>query len=215
MVLPSTGMTIPRDCTMRAERCTASVVGVCSGRIFSACRVSIVRLKDQLRIFAVILTAAALAACAQSSVLRDKSASYQAAPEMPAGLNGSAVVRPTARHVAGVRKIHVATGHKKRTRLTRHTGAGSREVASFYSHDSETASGEKFDPQELTAAHRTLPFGTRLRVTNLANGRSVTVRVNDRGPFIRGRTVDVSSSAAEALQMTERGVVNVKLDVVH
>jgi rare lipoprotein A len=120
--------------------------------------------------------------------------------------------------VAGIRKIHVAarhvaTGHK-RARLTRHRGASSREVASFYGHDSETASGEKFDPHELTAAHRTLPFGTRLRVTNLANGRSVMVRVNDRGPFVRGRTVDVSSSAAEALQMTERGVANVKLDVV-
>jgi rare lipoprotein A len=128
-------------------------------------------------------------------------------------------VRPTARRVAGVRTIHgatrhVATGHKKRTRLTRHGGAGSRQVASFYGHDTETASGEKFDPQQLTAAHRTLPFGTRLRVTNLANGRSVMVRVNDRGPFVRGRTVDVSASAAEALKMTERGVVNVKLDVV-
>jgi len=87
-------------------------------------------------------------------------------------------------------------------------------VASFYGHDTQTASGEKFDPGQLTAAHRTLPFGTRVRVTNMANGRSVTVRINDRGPYIRGRTVDVSSSAAEALRMTERGVVNVKLDIV-
>jgi rare lipoprotein A len=71
-----------------------------------------------------------------------------------------------------------------------------------------------FSAYQLTAAHRTLPFGTRLRVTNLANGRSVTVRVNDRGPYVRRRTVDVSSSAAEALRMTERGVANVKLDVV-
>jgi len=87
-------------------------------------------------------------------------------------------------------------------------------VASFYGHDTQTASGEKFDPGQLTAAHRSLPFGTRVRVTNMANGRSVTVRINDRGPYIRGRTVDVSSSAAEALRMTERGVVNVKLDIV-
>ncbi len=87
-------------------------------------------------------------------------------------------------------------------------------MASFYGHDTQTASGEKFDPGQLTAAHRTLPFGTRVRVTNMANGRSVTVRINDRGPYIRGRTVDVSSSAAEALQMTERGVVSVKLDIV-
>ena len=87
-------------------------------------------------------------------------------------------------------------------------------MASFYGHDTQTASGEKFDPGQLTAAHRSLPFGTRVRVTNMANGRSVTVRINDRGPYIRGRTVDVSSSAAQALQMTERGIVNVKLDVV-
>ena len=86
-------------------------------------------------------------------------------------------------------------------------------MASFYGHDTQTASGEKFDPGQLTAAHRSLPFGTRVRVTNMANGRSVTVRINDRGPYIRGRTVDVSSSAAEALRMTERGVVNVKLDI--
>jgi peptidoglycan lytic transglycosylase len=176
-------------------------------------------LKDSLRIFALIVMAATVAACAQSSVVRDRSASFQAAPDTPAGWKSSAVVRPTTRHVAGVRTIHGATrhlaiGHKKHTRLARHQGAGSRQVASFYSHDSETASGEKFDPHELTAAHRTLPFGTRLRVTNLINGRSVMVRVNDRGPFVRGRTVDVSASAAEELKMTERGVVNVKLDVV-
>lgn len=74
--------------------------------------------------------------------------------------------------------------------------------------------GEKYDPNELTAAHRTLPFGTRLRVTNVANGRSVTVRINDRGPFVSGRTVDVSYSAAEKLGIIERGVAKVKMDVV-
>jgi rare lipoprotein A len=205
---------------MHSKRCATVWLGDCSNRVsLRDSFTSTIRLKRCLQVLASWGTAAMLAACAQSSVVRDKSASYQAASETPAGLNRSAVVRPTARHVAGVRKIrvatrHVAIGHKKRTRLTRHRGAGSREVASFYDHDSETASGEKFDPQQLTAAHRTLPFGTRLRVTNLANGRSVTVRVNDRGPFIRGRTVGVSSSAADALQMTERGVVDVKLDVV-
>jgi rare lipoprotein A len=60
-----------------------------------------------------------------------------------------------------------------------------------------------------------MPFGTRLRVTNVANGRSVIVRVNDRGPFIRGRTVDVSSSAAERIGMIDQGVAKVKLDVIH
>jgi rare lipoprotein A len=66
----------------------------------------------------------------------------------------------------------------------------------------------------LTAAHRTLPFGTRLRVTDVDTGRSVTVRVNDRGPFVRGRVVDVSASAAETLGITGKGVAKVKVDVV-
>jgi rare lipoprotein A len=87
-------------------------------------------------------------------------------------------------------------------------------VASFYAEDSATASGEKFDPRQLTAAHRTLPFGTRLRVTNVETGRSVTVRINDRGPFVPGRAVDLSYAAAETIGMVERGVTKVKLEVV-
>jgi rare lipoprotein A len=87
-------------------------------------------------------------------------------------------------------------------------------LASFYSYDPHTASGEKFNEHELTAAHRTLPFGTRLRVTDVDTGRSVTVRVNDRGPFVRGRVVDLSASAAETLGITGKGVAKVKVDVV-
>jgi rare lipoprotein A len=87
-------------------------------------------------------------------------------------------------------------------------------LASFYDEGSQTASGEKFDPDELTAAHPTLPFGTHLRVTNVSNGRSVIVRVNDRGPFVHGRVVDVSRSAAETLKMIGTGVAKVKIDVV-
>ena len=88
-------------------------------------------------------------------------------------------------------------------------------LASFYSEGSGTASGEKLDGRQLTAAHRTLPFGTRLRVTNLSNGHAVTVRINDRGPFVRGRDVDVSYTAAQTLGMTEQGVAKVKLEIVH
>jgi peptidoglycan lytic transglycosylase len=87
-------------------------------------------------------------------------------------------------------------------------------LASFYRHHTRTASGEKFDERELTAAHRTLPFGTRLRVTSVATGRSVTVRVNDRGPFVQGRVVDLSYSAAQEIGMVGRGVTKVKVDVV-
>jgi rare lipoprotein A len=90
----------------------------------------------------------------------------------------------------------------------------SQGLASFYSEDTHTASGEKFDANELTAAHPSLPFGTRLRVTNVNTGKSVTVRVNDRGPYVHGRVVDVSYSAAQALGMVGQGVAKVKLDVV-
>ena len=87
-------------------------------------------------------------------------------------------------------------------------------LASFYRSGLKTANGEAFDPSQLTAAHRTLPFGTKLRVTNLKTGKSVIVRVNDRGPYVAGRIVDVSYSAAESLGMIEQGVANVHLAVV-
>ena len=87
-------------------------------------------------------------------------------------------------------------------------------IASFYSEDRETASGERFDGHGLNAAHPSFPFGTRLRVTNLRNGRSVTVRVNDRGPFVGGRIIDLTSAPAEALGMIDAGLAKVTLDVV-
>ena len=87
-------------------------------------------------------------------------------------------------------------------------------MASFYTEGTQTANGEKFDTNELTAAHPTLPFGTRLQVTNVATGKSVTVRVNDRGPYVHGRVVDVSYAAANALGMVDGGIAKVKLDVV-
>jgi len=74
-----------------------------------------------------------------------------------------------------------------------------------------TANGERFNPSALTAAHRTLPFGTCLHVENLANGRSVDVRVNDRGPYVNGRIVDVSEAAARRLDMLDQGVGHVRL----
>ena len=76
-----------------------------------------------------------------------------------------------------------------------------------------TASGEIFDMRQLTAAHRTLPLGTRLRVANLENGRIVRVRVNDRGPYVTDRILDLSYGAARALDMVERGVARVRLEI--
>lgn len=89
--------------------------------------------------------------------------------------------------------------------------------ASFYNdklHGRETASGEKYDKFALTAAHKTLPFGTKVKVTNLWNGKSVVVKVNDRGPFKEGRIIDVSKAAAIELQMIDAGVVDVRVDVL-
>lgn len=88
-------------------------------------------------------------------------------------------------------------------------------VASYYGPELQgrrTASGERFNKEALTAAHRTAPFGARLRVTNLANGRSVVVRVNDRGPFVRGRIVDVSQGAARQIGMQGRGIARVRVE---
>ena len=92
-------------------------------------------------------------------------------------------------------------------------------IASYYGltdgfHGRRTSSGERMDPWALTAAHRTYPFGTLLRVTNLANGRSVVVRVNDRGPFRRGRVIDVSRAAAKRLGFVSRGLTRVRVEVV-
>lgn len=78
-------------------------------------------------------------------------------------------------------------------------------VASWYALTSKTASGERMDPSKLTAAHKTLKFGTRLKVVNPKNGRSVIVRINDRGPFIKGRELDLSKAAAAKLGFLGKG----------
>jgi rare lipoprotein A len=90
-------------------------------------------------------------------------------------------------------------------------------VASYYArrhHGRRTANGERFDMDQLTAAHRTLPFGTVVRVTDVASGRSVVVRINDRGPYAAGRVIDLSRAAARQLGMLDAGVTKVRLDVV-
>jgi rare lipoprotein A len=147
-----------------------------------------VKFQIGVRVAVVALAAATLAACASSSVVSNKS---------------------------GFRQTSVARAYMAKRRLLAHAKrpVGNYGVASFYD-DTETANGEKFDPQALTAAHPSLPFGTMLKVTNLETGRSVTVRINDRGPFKQGRIVDLSPSAAEKLGMVEQGLAKVRLDVV-
>ena len=89
--------------------------------------------------------------------------------------------------------------------------------ASYY-HDKfegrSTASGEPYRKSKMTAAHRKLPFNTKIKVTNLANNKSVIVRVNDRGPFVKGRIVDVSKAAAKKLDFINQGVTKVKIEVL-
>ena len=96
-------------------------------------------------------------------------------------------------------------------------GFRARGVASYYGpgfHGNLTANGETFDMNAMTCAHLTLPFDTVLRVTNLDNNRQVTVRVNDRGPYVGGRIIDLSKGAAERLGMLEAGTANVLINVI-
>ena len=86
--------------------------------------------------------------------------------------------------------------------------------ASWYQRGRMTASGERFRPNELSVAHRTYPFGTMLRMTNPVTGVSVVARVNDRGPFVKGRSLDVSRAAAERLGMIRRGCMPLRVEVV-
>jgi rare lipoprotein A len=187
-----------------------SYVDVKANRIrIGASMVSAVAVRNVIRLFAVALGGALLAACAQSSVVTKNSEFV--APSREASLQH----HRTASYVTNKR----VASTKKHTPFAPHKNAAGTEIASqglasFYSEGTQTASGEKFDTHELTAAHPTLPFGTRLRVTNVATGRSVTVRVNDRGPYVAGRTVDVSYAAADALGMVGAGIAKVRLDVV-
>jgi len=187
-----------------------SYVDIEANRIhLNAPSVSVAGVRNVIQLFAVALAAASLAACAQSSVVSKIS-------EPPVASRQASLDHNRKTSLATNRRVAVT---KKHTPFAPDKNAGETQVAShglasFYTEGTQTASGEKFDTQELTAAHRTLPFGTRLRVTNVTTGQSVTVRVNDRGPFVPGRVVDVSHAAAETLGMVGGGVAKVKLDVV-
>lgn len=90
-------------------------------------------------------------------------------------------------------------------------------VASFYGgrwNGRRTASGEIFNTSKLTAAHKTLPFGSKVKVTNLSNGKYVVVRINDRGPFIKGRVIDLSYAAFSVIESVNKGITKVKLEIL-
>jgi peptidoglycan lytic transglycosylase len=165
--------------------------------------------RNVARLFAVGFGGALLAGCAQTSVATRNSPSISS-PRQASLQPDRTTPFVTHRRIAVARK-HTPFAAPKDAAAT---PTASQGVASFYTEGTRTANGEIFDTYDLTAAHPTLPFGTRLRVTNVATGRSVTVRVNDRGPYIAGRVVDVSYSAAGALGIIGRGIAKVKLDVV-
>jgi len=104
---------------------------------------------------------------------------------------------------------------KRHSASARHSGGGgSVGVASYYWQRQRLASGGWFNPNAMTAAHKTLPFGTRVRITHLGNGRSVTVTINDRGPYVGGRIIDLSRAAASAINMTGQGVARIRMTVL-
>jgi len=177
-----------------------------SGVSVDALRAAAIASRENIvRTIGLTLAAASLAACAQSSVVSRNSAFVPSTKQ--AAIEHRRETRVAAREPLSVVRRHERSAESE-------AGTKSAGVASFYSEDIETASGEKFDPNQLTAAHPSLPFGTKLRVTNKATGKSVTVRVNDRGPYVPGRVVDVSYSAAQALGMVNSGIANVTLDVM-
>lgn len=158
-------------------------------------------------LLSVTLAAAMLAACAQTSVTTGKfaspSTSRQTASESQIKRTFAAQRDESG---SGRQQTSFAVGgHAKET-----SSGASFGLASTYGEGSQTASGEKFNASELTAAHRTLPFGTRVRVTNHSNGRSVVVTINDRGPFVSGRIIDVTPAAARVLGMSGVAPVTVE-----
>ena len=118
-----------------------------------------------------------------------------------------------AKVFGGAERSKASRGNGTKTAVTS-SGSGESGVASYYWQPQQVASGGTFNPNALTAAHKTLPFGTRVRVTSVASGRSVDVVINDRGPFVRGRVIDLSRRAAQNIGMTGAGIANVRLQVL-
>lgn len=151
-------------------------------------------------------------------VLEGWTADVHAEPARPVAVRDPAW---TAK-VASLTSSSIATGSIARSAPheplagPRLTGKGHdlNGVASYYWQEQTTATGERFDKRAMTAAHKTLPFGTRVRVTRVDTGNSVVVRINDRGPYKPGRVIDLSEHAAENLGMTSAGTVPVRLEVL-
>ncbi|MFG2056448.1 septal ring lytic transglycosylase RlpA family protein [Micromonospora sp. NPDC048930] len=150
------------------------------------------------------------------STLAPSSASPSASPSLSP--SPKATPSPTATRTQAASRSKTRTASPKPT--ARKTTSSPKVVdsgscgASFYDEGQMTANGETFNPDALTAAHKTLPFNTRVRVTNPANGKSVIVRINDRGPYVDGRCLDLSRAAFAAIASTDLGEIDVRYEVL-
>lgn len=132
-----------------------------------------------------------------------------------ASLGAGAASRPDSLEAAQVitPQVNATSGHKNKPKKSQPYQVGTASWYGDYFQGKQTASGEPYDMRDFTAAHPTLPLGTFVRVTNLKNGKAVVVRINDRGPVVDGRIIDVSYNAARALGFKERGLQKVRLDI--
>ena len=131
-----------------------------------------------------------------------------------ASLGAGAASRPDSLEAAKVKPQVISTGgHINKPKKSQPYQVGTASWYGDYFQGKQTASGEPYDMRDFTAAHPTLPLGTFVRVTNLTNGKAVVVRINDRGPVVDGRIIDVSYNAARALGFKERGLQRVRLDI--
>jgi rare lipoprotein A len=144
------------------------------------------------------------ASCAKSTGVYKKSAVYSSKQSY----------KKTAYKTKNGKRYATYKSGKKRIAAKSYSGGSMSGMASYYWEGQQLASGGRFNPDGLTAAHKTLPFGTKVRVTNRNNGRSVVVTINDRGPFIRGRIIDLSRGAARVVGMTGSGVAPVSVSVI-
>jgi rare lipoprotein A len=169
------------------------------------------RLRSLLPLAAVLL----LASCAQTPRRQPAAATQPVPAPQPSG-NGELVPRAEPRSASGNPPFYEVGGHRY---IVLASAAGYRErgVASWYGpdfHGLKTATGERYDMFAMTAAHKTLPIPCYARVTNLSNGRSVVVRINDRGPFVSNRIIDLSYSAARGLDMIRNGTAFVEVETL-
>lgn len=139
---------------------------------------------------------------------------YLNQPEPPAKPAVTGSLPPAPGQVAALSRPRGAPPAPQRAESITGPSHSLSGLASFYWQPQMTANGEVFDPRQMTAAHKTLPFGTKVRVTDLRTGRAVVVRINDRGPYKPGRIIDLSQAAAHVMGMASVGITPVKLEVL-